>query len=202
MIFSIYNLPIDYYVYMYCRNDGTPYYIGKGCKKRAWYRATGDTKPPSNKDLIKIVAHRLTEHEALLLEMKLIDLYGRKDIGTGILRNKTYGGDGAVGLVWSQESLDKRSDTRKNNNKPNPAKGRKMPEVVCPHCGLFGSGSTMSRYHFENCGKPKLPMKMYSCQKCGKLETKPNLNRYHNEKCGLPSANKGKTYSIKTVQND
>ena len=84
-----------YYVYTYLRDDNTPYYIGKGQGKRAWKKYKGETFPPKNKSFIKIIAHKLTEHEAFLLETKLIKSYGRKDLGTGILRNKSDGGEGA-----------------------------------------------------------------------------------------------------------
>lgn len=80
-----------YYVYSFLREDGTPYYIGKGsgfrayCKRR--YR-------PSDKSRITIIKEDLTEKEAFDLECELISKYGREDLGTGILKNKTDGGDG------------------------------------------------------------------------------------------------------------
>ncbi len=104
-----------YYVYQYLRSKdsdiapaGTPYYIGKGKQQRAW-----DSKHtislPSDKSLIVPVAEQLTESEAFELEKLLIEQWGRVDIGTGILRNKTNGGEGSSGLVRSKESNEKTS---------------------------------------------------------------------------------------------
>ncbi len=185
MIFSISNLPKDHYVYAYLREDATPYYIGKGINKRAWYHLRGDVMPPTDRGKIKIIAHRLTHAEALLLEKKLITAYGRKDLGTGILRNKTNGGDGMAGVIFSDETLAKRAETRKKNNKPNPAKGRKMVSLTCPVCGLVGAGAAMTRYHFSNCGKPKPPQKQTCCAVCGVTGTVPNIAKYHNKNCKI-----------------
>jgi hypothetical protein len=83
-----------YYVYQYLRENGTPYYIGKGSGRRAYSSNRVIPKPP-NVTRIQIVAHKLSESEAFLLETKLIAIYGRIDLGAGILHNKTNGGDGA-----------------------------------------------------------------------------------------------------------
>jgi hypothetical protein len=84
----------NYYVYAYLREDLTPYYIGKGKNKRAWTKCKGEVYSPKDKSFVKIIAHKLSEKEAFVLEVKLISLYGRKDLGTGILRNKSGGGEG------------------------------------------------------------------------------------------------------------
>lgn len=89
--------PVGFYIYMYLRDDGTPYYVGKGKGGRAWRKGKTEIQPPVDASKIKIVAHRISEHESFLLEKRLISLYGRKDNGTGILRNFTDGGEGASG---------------------------------------------------------------------------------------------------------
>jgi len=98
--------PNRFYVYAFLREDGSPYYIGKGTGNRAWgkrqFRPTDDSR-------ISILKGSLTETEAFDEERHLIQFYGRKDLGTGILRNLTDGGEGSSGCKRSQETRDKQS---------------------------------------------------------------------------------------------
>lgn len=99
--------PTGYYVYAYIRaQDFTPYYIGKGLGRRAWKKHDG-ISVPNDKSKILILKENLTEDMAILYEIALIWWLGRKDIGTGILLNKTYGGDGSSGTIRTQETREK-----------------------------------------------------------------------------------------------
>lgn len=85
---------MNYYVYAYISSKGIPYYIGKGKDKRAVEKH--HVTVPRDRSKIIFLETNLTEIGALALERRYIKWYGRKDIGTGILHNKTDGGDGVI----------------------------------------------------------------------------------------------------------
>jgi hypothetical protein len=107
MVFTSTNPPSGYYVYAYIRaSDSTPYYIGKGLGRRAWKKHKG-VSIPNDKTKIIIIEYNLQEKVAHLYEIALIWWYGRKDNSSGILLNKTSGGDGSSGTVRTEETRRK-----------------------------------------------------------------------------------------------
>jgi len=81
-----------YYNYLWLRDDGSPYYVGKGTRDRAYTKCHHLTSPPKDKSNILIVP-MISQEEALEYEKRLIAIWGRKDLGTGCLHNFTDGGD-------------------------------------------------------------------------------------------------------------
>jgi hypothetical protein len=107
---------MNYYTYAYLREDGTPYYIGKGKGNRAYKKSKREINPPVDKNRIIFLKKNLTEDEAFRHEVYMIDIFGRKDLGTGILRNKTNGGEGLSGLIWSEEHKEKISKSQEGES--------------------------------------------------------------------------------------
>jgi hypothetical protein len=116
-LFNRKNLPSRNYVYAYIRRHdsktakaATPYYIGKGVGRRAI--AKHHVSIPDD-DKIVIISEGLSEIWAIALERWLIRWYGRKDIGTGILHNKTDGGDGVSGRRNLPSTIAKMKESAK-----------------------------------------------------------------------------------------
>jgi NUMOD3 motif len=169
MIFTSVNPPDGYYVYAYLRaSDNSPYYIGKGKDTRAWKKARGEIGKPKNDTYIVILEQNLTEIGALAIERRMIAWYGRIDLGTGILRNKTDGGDGGNGIKLTIEQRSKISQKKK---------GKKMKPRSPEHCARLSASK--SGKNNPNYGKIYLPeerLKLSLAHK-GKPQTKSGLTR-------------------------
>ena len=130
---------MHYYTYAYLREDRTPYYIGKGKEDRI-YSKQKNIKPPKDKSRIIFLKKNLTEEEAFKHEIYMIDVFGRKDLGTGILHNRTDGGEGSSGCIPSEETKRKLSEVNK---------GKIVSEETRKKISETSKGKTLSEEHIK-----------------------------------------------------
>lgn len=119
---------MNYYTYAYLREDGTPYYIGKGKAGRIT-NSLHRISIPKDKNRIIYLKTNLTDEEARKHEIYMIAILGRKDLGTGILRNMTNGGEGCAGRRLSTETKRKISNKHKGRPKSGEHR-RKLSEAA------------------------------------------------------------------------
>ena len=101
------------FVYCYLRKRShRPYYIGVATRAVRPFQPHG-VVVPSDQWRIRVLRSGLSRAEALDWERKFIQRYGRTDLGTGILRNLTNGGDGGSGVVVTEATRKRMSQARK-----------------------------------------------------------------------------------------
>jgi hypothetical protein len=98
-----------FYTYLWLRDNGTPYYVGKGRGKRAYHNDPYRSVKKPKYDSRILVQYWGSEEEAFSMEKFWVSLFGRLDLGTGVLRNRTNGGDGPTGAKRSVTTIEKLS---------------------------------------------------------------------------------------------
>jgi hypothetical protein len=169
-----------YYVYAYIRqSDNTPYYIGKGKKRRA-YSKYHNVSVPKDQTKIVFLEKNLTELGALALERRYIKWYGRKDIGTGILYNRTDGGDTTTGYVPTEETRKKLSDSGKGKkrsvefceNLSRSRKGHQVSEETRKKISDSKKGVKLSEEHISKTRRIGIPQTEHQKQTLRELRQK------------------------------
>ena len=177
-----------YYVYEYLREDLTPYYVGKGQRGR-WRQAHTVAVP--TRDRVRFVAKELTELQAFALEEELILEYGRKDLGTGILRNLTSGGEGATPgpEVRAKLSAAKKGKRPNNYGKTYSLKEPRKWDRQGENHHMFGKEHTDEarekiREASREMHRQKRLTESYTCPHCGHNSyAKGPMTRWHFDNC-------------------
>ena len=188
-----------HYVYCYLKEDGTPYYVGKGSGNRAWAKHANVDTPSC--DRIIILAKDLEDEEALRLEKKYIAEYGRADLNEGPLLNKTSGGQrGSLGIIRSDEYREKQRIAQSGKNLSEEHK-KKISEMVKgelnPFFGQKHSDENKAKISTGRKGKGRDPKSMdhrsklseaaknrsqIKCDVCGEWAQPQVIGRWH-KKC-------------------
>lgn len=185
------------------RKNGIPYYIGKGKNNRAYETHGKRIQVPKEKDRIIIMESNLSEIGALALERRYIRWYGRKDLGTGVLYNKTEGGDSLYGYIPSKKTREKISKAFVGRfvGEKNPMFGRvpwnkglprseetkrkisesRTGKFVGEKNNFFGKKHTEETKHKMRKSKPSA-IKRINCDLCGKEVTKNSLSQHQKSK--------------------
>jgi len=198
-IYNKLNTPNGFYIYAYLRDNGTPYYIGKGKGPRAWIQHSNRGKgahTPKDPSRIYICESNLTELGAFALERRYIRWWGRKDLGTGILQNMSDGGQGTANTIriCSEETKQKISLANKGRvqSEEERAKRRASLKGIKPSAesnikrGNKARGRVLGPQTAERKAKTSLLIKQWWAERKGS-----ELVRKISEKCVLDvSSNK------------
>ena len=165
-----------YYVYAYIRSKdsktapaGTPYYIGKGKDNRAYVKHYAPV--PVNRCNIVFLKENITELDAHTTEISLIAEYGRKDLGTGILHNRSDGGEG---LSNPSELTRQKMSTAKRNESSETKIKRSI------------AAKNRIRHPLSEETKCKI-----SAANKGRLQSTEAKDKMSKQKTGVPSKKKG-----------
>lgn len=193
-----------------------PFYIGQGRDRR--YRKHLLESKKGNKmnnsfkfNIINLILEEgkepiilklyenISEDTAKEIEVKLIEIIGKRIDGKGPLTNITNGGDGTSGYVLTEDHKKRLSES---------AKGRKHTDEYKQYMSEKMSGRKLSKEHCENIAKSKTgkkasieTKKLLSELRSG--ENHPNWGKHHSDetKNKISNTQKGRKMSDKQYKN-
>lgn len=171
-----------FYVYQHLNpQNGEPFYVGKGQGKRAFAKHNRNRYWNNKVQCyggfeVKFIAKELDEELAFIVEMEAIDLYKR--LGHK-LANITNGGEGASGMVHSEETK------------------RKIAEKATGRKGFFGP------HHFTEEAREKIiasNKRRITTQKMKEKSTFKGMSHTEQHKEKMRKLMKGRVFSEETLQ--
>jgi hypothetical protein len=193
--------PKRFYTYAYLRKDGTVYYVGKGEKYRAYNKNHNNVYVPP-KERIIFLKKNILEEETFKHEIYMIAVFGRKDLGKGILHNKTNGGDGSSGRIVTENQKNKQSEKMKGRKGPTISEeGRKKLSQIMkgnkrgkPHTqetkkkiSDSHKGKKLTEEHKKKLSEVHISIKKGPHSQ----ETKDKISKAHKDKNHFPPSQKG-----------
>jgi len=146
------------YTYLWLREDGSPYYVGKGIGRRAFLHHKSQSIFRPKDKLLIFLQPWPDEATAFAYEIYLIDFWGRKDLGTGILMNHTDGGDGIAGAHHTVETklrmrkvaLGRRNSKAARTKMSEAKQGIKLSVDHCRNISKALKGRVQTEEHRQN----------------------------------------------------
>ena len=177
-------------VYVDCKPDGTPFYVGKGNEARVKYLKRNQHHQNICKKhprWTRGIAFAGSETECNLKEIELIAKFGRSNLGQGTLINYTDGGEGMSNPTF---------ETRKKLSKVHS--GKITSEQTKKKLSIAHKGKKLSEEHKVKLSLIKLGKPSGWKGKTASAETKEKMRL---AKLGKPGAKLGKTY-MKVMKNE
>jgi hypothetical protein len=149
------------YLYRHIRLDTlVPFYVGIGSDLKFTRAFSTERRNNHWKSIVKKTTYRveillkdLSWEEACKKECKFINIHGRSDLKLGTLCNKTNGGEGAIGVIISEETRKRKSYAQIGKKQSEETK-KKVSE------SLKGNKRTLGKKHTDETRK-----KMSNAQK-------------------------------------
>jgi len=146
------NDELEFYTYAFLREDGTPYYIGKGSGMRYKVKTGRMIPPPEKESRIIKLKENLTEEEAFRHEIYMIAVLPN-------LRNLTSGGEGVSGLKHTDKTKRILSEKAK---RPRSEESKKKQSETIRKRGNHFQGKEHTEEARAKMRKPKNNRKGYS----------------------------------------
>lgn len=201
-----------FYVYLLCRPDGTPFYVGVGTGRRLLDHAIFARRPSLDSHKLRVIRALWCRGEdiryeiaawfedrgrAEMREAEIIAQIGRRDLRTGPLTNVTAGGEGAPSpgdevLTRRSESLRAAWARRDTRDKARAVAHLQTPQVRARAAASRRLGKKRGPYNWTRTPGPKgdARARLSAALKASPLPHRPGVA------VKIAAANTGKTWSI------